>query len=253
MKKTILCVALLAIVMCANAQKTNHSFLLQTDVPNSLTLLPEPPNEKSAQFLYDQYRYYWGKSLRNTARGEQALLDCDSSPKGMARAFSDAFGTTISEEATPETFRLIALVDDDAGWWGTDNAKLYYKRMRPYMYFGESTCKPEEEKGLSDNGSYPSGHTAGGWAIALILAEINVDNQDAILQRGYSFGESRVICGYHWQSDVDAGYLVASAVVARLHADEAFANQLDKAKKEFAKLKKANKIHLVTGKALPMK
>ena len=31
-----------------------------------------------------------------------------------------------------------------------------------------------------------------------------------------------VICGYHFQSDVDAARIVASAVVARLHANDAF-------------------------------
>lgn len=235
----------------AQAQKTDHSFLVQSDVPSSTALLPAPPDEKSAQFVYDQYRYYWGKSLRHTPRGEQACRDCDSSPMGMARAFSEAFGATISPAGTPEIYRLVALVNDDAGWWGTDEAKLHYKRLRPYLYYGESTCKPEEEKGLQDNGSYPSGHTAGGWAVALLLAEINVDNQDAILQRGYSFGESRVICGYHWQSDVDAAYLMASAVVARLHADAAFATQMDKAKKEFSSLKKQGKVTQMPGKAVP--
>ena len=55
-------------------------------------------------------------------------------------------------------------------------------------------------------------------------------------------GQSRVICGYHWQSDVDAARLISAAVVARLHAEPAFQEQLAKAKKEFAKLKKEGKI-----------
>ena len=54
-------------------------------------------------------------------------------------------------------------------------------------------------------------------------------------------GQSRVICGYHFQSDVDAGRLVASAVVARLHADDNFMKQLNKAKKEFLELSKKHK------------
>ena len=81
------------------------------------------------------------------------------------------------------------------------------------------TCNPEQQQELSTNGSYPSGHTAIGWATALVLAEINVDRQNEILKRGYEMGQSRVICGYHFQSDVDAARLVASAVVARLHAN----------------------------------
>jgi acid phosphatase (class A) len=72
--------------------------------------------------------------------------------------------------------------------------------------------------------------------VALVLAEINPANQDAILKRGYEIGESRVICGFHYRSDVDAGRITAAAVVARLHADKAFSKQLKKAKKEIARL-----------------
>jgi hypothetical protein len=39
-----------------------------------------------------------------------------------------------------------------------------------------------------------------------------------------------VICGYHWQSDVDAARIVGSAVVATLHTNPAFQQQLQKAK-----------------------
>ena len=89
---------------------------------------------------------------------------------------------------------------------------------------------------------YPSGHTSIGWATALVLSEINPDRIDEILDRGFQMGESRVICGYHFQSDVDAGRVVAAGAVARLHADEGFNKQLDKAKKEFSQLKKAGKV-----------
>ena len=75
-----------------------------------------------------------------------------------------------------------------------------------------------------------------------MLAEINVDRQNEILKRGYEMGQSRVICGYHFQSDVDAARLVASAVVARLHANDAFMKQLEKAKKEFESLVKKGKV-----------
>ncbi len=242
MKKLLLSLALATALLSVQAQQTDHSFLLPTDVASSKTLLNPPPAEESAAFQYDKYRYFWGKSLRNTPRGEMAYRDCDSSPDGLARAFSETFGTPISREATPQLYKLIAFVNDDAGWYGTDECKLYYRRIRPYRYFDEPTCKPEDERGLQDNGSYPSGHTAGGWAVALILAEINIDNQTALLQRGHAFGESRVICGYHWQSDVDAGYIVAAGVVARLHADDGFAQQLAKAKEEFRALQAQGKV-----------
>ena len=71
-----------------------------------------------------------------------------------------------------------------------------------------------------------------------MLAEINPQRQNEILKRGFELGESRVICGYHWQSDVDAARIVGSAVVATLHTNPAFQQQLQKAKDEFAKQQK---------------
>jgi acid phosphatase (class A) len=54
------------------------------------------------------------------------------------------------------------------------------------------------------------------------------------------YGQSRVIAGYHWQSDVDAGRIAASAGIARLHADKRFQRLLKKARREYHKqLKRA--------------
>ena len=45
--------------------------------------------------------------------------------------------------------------------------------------------------------------------------------------------------------------IVASAVVARLHANDAFVKQLNKAKDEFSKLQKAGLIQSVSKKIIP--
>ena len=69
-----------------------------------------------------------------------------------------------------------------------------------------------------------------------MLSEINPERQDEIMTRGYEMGQSRVICGYHWQSDIDAARVVASAVVAKLHSNQKFNEQLNKAKEEFRRI-----------------
>ena len=106
-------------------------------------------------------------------------------------------------------------------------------RKRPFMRFKEQTLTPDDEPALSRNGSYPSGHTLLGWSSALLLSEINPDRADTILARGLMYGESRVIVGAHWQSDVDAARLAASAAYARLHTSERFLEQMQLAQQEF--------------------
>ena len=75
---------------------------------------------------------------------------------------------------------------------------------------------------MRKDGSYPSGHTAFGWAWALILTEIAPERADVILARGRAFGESRMVCNVHWYSDVVAGRTIGAAAVARLHAEPEF-------------------------------
>ena len=246
MREVLLLLALLSGAVAVQAQTEekiqdvrtypDYYFLKIDDVASSLNLLPAPPQPDDILFQYDVARYQWGKLQRNTPRGELAIRDADASAAGVCAAFSEAFGYELTEQSTPELFKLVKKIVADAGDLSTREAKNHYMRPRPYMLFGESTSVPQDEEALSHNGSFPSGHTAEGWAVALVLAEINVANQDAILQRGYDYGTSRVIVGYHWQSDVDNARIVASAVVARLHADEGFIEQLVKAKAEFLTL-----------------
>lgn len=217
-------------------------FLQADEVANSLELLPAPPQPGSILWMNDEAQYQWGKLQRNTPRGDQAAADARVGGDGVPNAFSEAFGIKISKETTPEIYKLVLGMREDAGDLATRAAKNHYMRVRPFAFYHETTCNPEQQQELSTNGSYPSGHTAIGWATALVLSEINVDRQNEILKRGYEMGQSRVICGYHFQSDVDAARLVSSAVVARLHANKNFMAQLEKAKAEFAKLDKAGKV-----------
>lgn len=256
MKKHLLILTALSL-LCATAIAQQHPgckdhssnpdlyFLYEGQAPNSLLLLPAPPDAASVQFMYDQARYNWGKSLRNTKRGEQAFRDARVGGQDLPDAFAEVFGIRITPTDTPEIYKLIVGMREDAGDLATRDAKNHYNRQRPFAFYHEDTCNPEQQAELSTNGSYPSGHTSIGWATALVLSEVNPDNQDAILERGYQMGDSRVICGYHWQSDIDAGRVTGSAIVARLHADDGFLNQLDKAKKEFAKKKKEGKVKVV--------
>ncbi|TFH26256.1 MAG: phosphatase PAP2 family protein, partial [Bacteroidia bacterium] len=121
----------------------------------------------------------------------------------------------------------------DAGL-STYSAKNHYKRARPFMTNEQPTCSPEDEEYLRKHGSYPSGHTAIGWAWALILTELFPDQADVILERGKQFGISRNVCNVHWHSDVEAGRMMGAAAVARLHASADFLIDMEAAKKEVA-------------------
>ena len=67
------------------------------------------------------------------------------------------------------------------------------------------------------------------------MEELVPSRADAILQRGRDYGASRVICGYHFPSDIEAGRMLAAGVIARMHADPAFRRDLDAARRELAR------------------
>ena len=107
--------------------------------------------------------------------------------------------------------------------------------------YNEPTPVPEAEEGLRHNGSYVSGHSAIGTSVAMVLACINPERQNQLYKRGLDFGDSRWIVGFHHYSDVKAGQMVGALVLPALLNNDEFMKQLDKAKKEFAKLKKQGK------------
>lgn len=226
---------------CDHSNQPWRYYLTADEAPNSLVILPDTPVVGTARFAYDKEQYLWGKSLRATPRGAQAASDAEYSIKNMAKVYSEVLPFRISYEDTPHTYYLMYHIMQDAGQLSTRAAKSHYMRTRPFVFFGEHTCLEADEELLSKDGSYPSGHTTMGYALALVLCEIMPEYQNELLRRAYEYGQSRVICGYHFQSDVDAGRIVGAAAVARLHANKLFLSDLNKAKREIrrkiAKLK----------------
>lgn len=219
----------------AGAEAVPH-YLTASEAPDSLAILPPPPDFNSVDFLRDKAMYDWGVAQRRTARGKLAWQDANVKAENIPLLFADAFGYPLSKEQAPEIYRLMITMKEDAGTWATASAKKHYQRIRPFSFYGVPTCRQEDEQTLAGEGSYPSGHTTIGWALALVLAEINPARQQEIMRRGLEIGESRVICGYHWQSDIDAARIMAAAVVARLHSNAQFSQQMIKAKEEFKRL-----------------
>ena len=207
-------------------------YLPSEALPSSLALVPPPPADGSAALAFDGEVSRKAMALKDTPRWKFATEDANLIFPEAAGTFSCALGIQVTEKDTPHLYMLLRRTLTDAGL-STYTAKNHYQRKRPFMVNDGPVCTPEEEEKLRKDGSYPSGHTAIGWAWALILTEIAPDRADVILARGRAFGESRNICNVHWHSDVAEGRFMGAATVARLHADPVFCAELDKAKSEY--------------------
>lgn len=187
-----------------------------------------PPSAESPQGAADRLAM---RPAPSEARMAQAVADLVFDPW---RAFTPVFGEGFTAEQLPATGRAFTAVTVAIA--GPINAaKTAFDRPRPYAADRSVLQCDDPGPNVSLGGSYPTGHGGAGWAWALVLAELAPARADAILQRGRDFGESRVICGYHFPSDIEAARLIAAGAVARLHADPAFRRTLDAARRELAR------------------
>ncbi len=233
MKKSLMiALAALFAAMTLNAQEQVQPYLTVDQLPDLIKCLPAPPAFDSPEFSNDMMRFAWGKQQRlDPERAEIAKRDAVWSYEALLAEFAVPFGLAISPENTPEIWKLMvtSLTTTDAMRVAP---KAYYHRQRPFERFQDKMLTDEEAE-LAGEGSYPSGHTMRGWTAALLLAEVNPAAADTIFARGWMYGESRVIVGAHWQSDVDASRVAASIGYAALHGSPEFREQMAKAQAEY--------------------
>ncbi|MBR6284470.1 MAG: phosphatase PAP2 family protein [Muribaculaceae bacterium] len=221
--------------LATRAQSELQPYFTVDQLPDLIRCLPAPPAFESPEFAYDMMRYLWGKEQRlNAERADIAKRDAVWSYEALLAEFAVPFGLNISREGTPEIWKLMetSLSTTDAMRVAP---KAYYHRQRPFERYNEPMLTGEEDE-LRGEGSYPSGHTMRGWTAALLLAEVNPAAADTIFARGWMYGESRVIAGAHWQSDVDASRVAASIAYGALHTSQAFLAQMAAAQEEYKRL-----------------
>jgi acid phosphatase (class A) len=205
-------------------------------VPEGLASLPPSPAPGSPAMQKDEEARKAALQLNDRARYAEAVIDSDRSFPTTMKTFSCAMGMDISEQATPRLAHLLSKMRIDIRH-ASGSLRDRYKRKQPFVTYKTPTCSPKDEALIANQGSYPSARSAVGWSYALVLAELNPERAAAILQRGRDFGQSRVICDAHWQSDVDAGNEVGRLVVARLHQEKEFVADFQAAKAEVGQLR----------------
>ena len=237
----LLAIAFLLAAAPLSAQSSNvvekaRYFLSVEQMPDASRFLPDPPVNGSEAFCLDSVVYEQGKALRGTPRGEEAVRDAKTRIDYVMRRF----GAVMERDFTPENYPVTAdflFRSFTTARLTVTTAKDKFHRMRPYQYFNEPTPIPEKEA-KDDFTSYPSGHTIRFWMAALTLAALDPEHQDAILKVGYELGQSRTIVGFHFQSDIDAARLAASAAYARLSADRSWQKAFRRARRELSRTHK---------------
>ena len=211
-------------------------YIPEEELPDLVQILPDPPADPSPGFDHEILRYMWGKQQRkDSLRLAMAIRDAVWSLDTTLVILGEPFGMKISKEGTPAIYEVLT-----RGVTTIENIrfrpKAYHFRIRPFAYFQEPSIFPQDDAWLATEGSYPSGHTIRAWACALLMAQINPANAEAIFARAWKSGESRVISGCHWQSDVDASRPAAGIGYSRLQTSAEFLRDMALAKEELQRL-----------------
>ncbi|KRA61914.1 acid phosphatase [Caulobacter sp. Root655] len=214
-------------------------------------ILAPAPQPGDARYEADRKTFLATRALKDSPRWALAQADVDE--KKILADFGCALGFAPTPETTPKLVALLTKLRFDVGA-AVNKPKDLYKRQRPYLIDAGDICVPRTDS-LAASPDYPSGHTTWGWTVGLILAEADPQDATQILIRARSFGESRVVCGVHNASAVEAGRTNASALVAALHGSKAFRDDLDGVRAEVAvaKAKAAAPAQCATENALVAK
>lgn len=165
------------------------------------------------------------------------LLD-DSIFSALGSRLTPAFHAAEAAGELPKTTALLigkkALIN---AYVDTSAAKKHFQYQRPFEVapdritrYGDGRADLYEA--VRGSGSYPSGHTAWGYAGAIVIATLLPELGPQLLARGADYGRHRVVLGVHYPLDVIGGRILAQAAVADALADPGFADLVAQARAE---------------------
>jgi acid phosphatase (class A) len=203
--------------------------------PDAYKILPPAPVAGTVRYEADRKMFLGTRNLEGSPRWALALNDDNAAL--LVKDFSCSLGVELTKQNAPATVQMISRIARDTSR-STNVPKDIYKRQRPFLIDKGATCI-DQAGPIKDSYDYPSGHNTYSWAVGLVLAELAPDRATEILTRARAFGESRLICGVHNMSAVEAGRTNGSIVVAGLHGSPEFRSDLETVRKEIAAARKA--------------
>jgi acid phosphatase (class A) len=174
--------------------------------------------------------------------------------------FKDVLGPELKSAAAAKALKFVSDAASNASQ-ASGPPKRYWKRPRPFVVnaqverlgdvavdgsmawgeYPERHCeeappknddeaeklraKKEKDSYERNNSSYPSGHAAFGMACAVLLAEVVPEKRAELFARARQYGESRLILGAHFPSDVAAGQQAALLGAALVMQNASFERQ----------------------------
>ncbi|MEE8658430.1 hypothetical protein CGLAMM_03210 [Acetobacteraceae bacterium EV16G] len=226
--------ASLTLVACQKATDTSQL----APLPNGLLSVPPPPAPGSLAQLQDQQIFTATRQWKDSPRWKLAVNDDDYTLDHALRNFSCAAGFEIDTAKAPHLRQLARdVLKLEAPTMVS--LKRHFARQRPFVGNDAPTCMVHKAA-LGPFRSYPSGHTMMGTTLGFLLASLMPDHADALYMRARIYGESRIVCGAHWASDVEAGFRIAAQQTFLILMRPEIKAQLPAVRKELDALRAEN-------------
>lgn len=226
MFRLFLCtLAACAVWSCAlAAQEENHALHFlgagEVDLPK---ILPAPPRPASKAQQRDMAVSLAWQARRTPEMVALARADSDRS----VFRFGAILGASFAKDRLPAAARFFDEVASDERIVG-GAAKTYWNRPRPFA--ASARIHPCVEQAATN--SYPSNHATIGMLYAQILARVLPEQRGRILARARQYAEDRVICGVHYESDVEAGKRAGAIEAFAMFRHPAFRREFAEARAE---------------------
>ncbi|KXP05885.1 phosphatase PAP2 family protein [Tsukamurella tyrosinosolvens] len=174
---------------------------------------------------------------RYAVNDNYGILD-DSVFNALGSRLTPAFRAAEKAGELPKTTALLvgkkALINS---YVDTSAAKKHFQYRRPFEVAPDRITRYGDGRAdlydsVRGSGSYPSGHTAWGYAEAIVIATLLPELGPQLLARGADYGRHRVVLGVHYPLDVIGGRILAQAAVSDALADPRFADLVAGARTE---------------------
>ena len=221
------------------------------DQIDGIMLLPPSPAMDSALQKQDLAGVLATQTSRTPELIKRAEADRDF------QGYTTVLGPKFTADAIPNAFAFIRKVTNETSAM-VDRVKDCWQRPRPFItskdvqpaddagknmmtkpgavvkneapHDAGSPCKAAEAPVASY--SYPSGAANNGMTAGILLAQMVPEKRAAIFARAWEYGENRLVLGLHYPSDVEAGRINATAMIAVMMQNPAFKADLAAARTE---------------------
>lgn len=219
----------LALAQPAAAQQRSYLIWLEPGKTDLASVIGLPPAQNSPENKAEFERVLEISSSRTPEREKAAIAD----QYQTLNRFLDGIDHAYVEGTQREMRLLFREAQIELGIVMLSVARLT-NRQRPFAVWNKVRVKPCPG-GRPTGTSFPAGHAATAALYAELLSQAVPEFAEKFEERVKSYGESRLVCGFHYPSDLVAGDKAGRLVAKKLLEQTAFLARFNETRPEIRK------------------